>query len=147
MLALVPVRPPVTNSAFSGGAIDKRVTAGAEGRETYAIAAAAIAVATLPAIKPALLSAHVRRRGTATGCGIIAASFSRASASSISSRASALSATRRLRSFSRQRRSSFRIVAGVLTGSALQSGSFVMMNANVSVTSSPANARLPVSIS
>jgi hypothetical protein len=34
MLALVPVRPPVTNSAVAGGAIDRRVTVGAEGRET-----------------------------------------------------------------------------------------------------------------
>jgi hypothetical protein len=37
--------------------------------------------------------------------------------------------------------------AGVADGRAVQSGSFVMMNASVSVISSPPYARVPVSIS
>jgi len=37
--------------------------------------------------------------------------------------------------------------AGVSGGRAFQSGSFVITNASVSVTSSPPNARVPVSIS
>ena len=78
---------------------------------------------------------------------IVLASPLDASASSISSRASAASASRRLRSFSRQRRSRRRIGAGVLAGSAVQSGSFVKMCASVSATSSPLNARRPVTIS
>ena len=66
--------------------------------------------------------ASIHRRGA----GVTDVSASRAgdaSASSISSRASAASASRRRRSFSRQRRSSRRIAAGVFGGSALQSGS------------------------
>ena len=61
-------------------------------------------------------------------------------ASSISSRASAAESRRRLRSFSRQRRSSRRMTGGVSAGSAVQSGSRVRTNAIVSDTSSPLNA-------
>ncbi len=46
-----------------------------------------------------------------------------------------------------QRRSSVLIAAGVAAGSALQSGVSRITDVSVSVTSSPANAFLPVSIS
>ena len=70
-----------------------------------------------------------------------------ASASSISSCASEMSASRRFRSFSRLRCSSLRIEAGVVGGSASHGGDFVRTKASVSETSSPSKARLPVSIS
>lgn len=77
----------------------------------------------------------------------VAASAGTVSASLMSTEASPMSRCRSLRSFSRQRRNSRRIAAGVCSGRALQSGSLVMMNARVSPTSSPPNARRPVSIS
>ena len=60
-------------------------------------------------------------------------------ASSISSRASAAESRRRFRSFSRQRRNSFRSGAGVPAGSVVQSGSRVSTAASVSDTVSPVN--------
>ena len=68
-------------------------------------------------------------------------------ASSISNRAPAASERRRFRSFSRQRRSNRRIDAGVSGGNGRQSGSARSTAASVSLTSSPAKARAPVSIS
>ena len=58
-----------------------------------------------------------------------------------------MSAIRRLRSFSRDRRSSRQIRAGTSSPSAFQSGSAFSTDASVSDTSSLSNARLPVSIS
>ena len=71
----------------------------------------------------------------------------RAIVSSISTRASPMSRSRRFGSFSRQRASRRRIEAGVVAGSAVQSGSRVTTAARMSVTVSPANATRPVSIS
>ena len=61
--------------------------------------------------------------------------------------ATEMSPTRRFRSFSRQPLISVRIDAGTSAGSAAQSGSPRSTAASVSLTSSPSNARLPVSIS
>lgn len=61
--------------------------------------------------------------------------------------ATAMSAIRLRRSLSRQRRSSVRTAGATVAGNALQSGSRANTEASVSLTSSPANARLPVSIS
>ena len=60
---------------------------------------------------------------------------------------SPISRTRCLRSFCRHRRITVATAAGTVAGSAVQSGSFIRMRANVSETSSPSNARLAVSIS
>jgi hypothetical protein len=57
------------------------------------------------------------------------------------------SRSRRDGSFSRHRRSSFRIDAGVSAGNAAQSGSRVTTDAMTSVMVSPGNAARPVSIS
>jgi hypothetical protein len=66
---------------------------------------------------------------------------------SISSRTARAESRRRVRSRSTHLRSRRLIVAGVCTGRADQSGSFVRMCASVSATSSPTNGRTPVSIS
>ena len=84
--------------------------------------------------------ARRRRFERPAGCAEITAAVASGtafSASSISSRTSAISAKRRLRSFSRQRRKTLRIAGGTSAGSADHSGSFVMTNASVSLTSSP----------
>ena len=54
-----------------------------------------------------------------------------------------MSRSLRFGSFSRHRRSSVRIAAGVAAGNALQSGSFVMTKAIVAETSSASKARAP----
>ena len=69
------------------------------------------------------------------------------SASSISNRASAASDSRRLRSFSRQRRNRRRMAGCVVGASAFQSGSVFSTDASVSETVAPSNRRFPVSIS
>ena len=62
-------------------------------------------------------------------------------------RASPMACSLCLRSRSRHLCSSLRILGGVADGSALQSGSPRRTPARISVTDSPGNARLPVSIS
>jgi hypothetical protein len=104
---------------------------------------------------PSVEAAHAQvsardqaERGTGVGCAVASSTVDGAfNASSISSRASAAESRRRLRSFSRQRRSRRRIDGGVSAGSSAQSGSRINRNASVSDTSSPSNARLPVNIS
>ena len=64
---------------------------------------------------------------------------------SMTSAAARMSAGRRPGSFSRQRRRSSRILAGVFGGRAFQSGSCSTTSATVSSTDSASNARLPVS--
>ena len=58
-----------------------------------------------------------------------------------------MACSRALTSFFRQRVSNRRSPAGVAAGTAPQSGSLLMTDTIVSVTSSPRNARVPVSIS
>ena len=82
-----------------------------------------------------------RTTGDAGGAG------SSAAASSNSNRASAMSARRRLRSRSSTRRRSRRTGSGVSGGSAFQSGALLSTATSTSATSSPSNARRPVSIS
>jgi hypothetical protein len=79
---------------------------------------------------------------------IAAGGASRSStASSSSSRASLIWCSRRADSFCRHRRSSRRSAIGIVSGSAVQSGSRNRMLAITSVASSPPKARHPVSIS
>ena len=67
--------------------------------------------------------------------------------SSSSSLASPIALKRRLGSFSRQRRRTLRIDSGRSAGTAFQSTSSFRTDARVTETSSPSNARFPVSIS
>src|SRR6185503_14631656 len=78
--------------------------------------------------------------------GTVPFSFSSSFPSSSNS-ASPAERRRCLGSFARQRRSSVLTLAGVSGGSALQSGSVFKTDASVSLTVSPSNGRLPVSIS
>ena len=71
----------------------------------------------------------------------------RVTASSISSRASPMSRSRRPLSFSRQRRTSRRIVSGAVAGNAAHSGWCSSTAASVSLTVLPSKALRPVSIS
>ncbi len=133
-----------------GVEISRRVSAGVGGgvsRRCRSAGTASAAAATTDAVAT---SHGARPRAGADDTPVVVAlstADGAAMASSISSRASAASASRRLRSFSRHRRRSVRIAAGVFTGSAVQSGSLLTTAAIVSVVSSPLNARCPVSIS
>ena len=70
-----------------------------------------------------------------------------ASESSNRNRTTAMSGMRTLRSFCRQRLTTVWTCGGTSRGNAFQSGSAFTTEAMISVTSSPSNARLPVSIS
>jgi hypothetical protein len=83
----------------------------------------------------------------AAGVELFASSAAPPSSSSICTRASPMACSRVLASFFRQRVSNRRSPAGVVAGTALQSGSLLMTDTIVSVTSSPRNARVPDSIS
>ena len=109
-----------------GVEISRRVSAGVGGgvsRRCRSAGTASAAAATTDAVAT---SHGARPRAGADDTPVVVAlstADGAAMASSISSRASAASASRRLRSFSRHRRRSVRIAAGVFTGSAVQSGS------------------------
>ena len=92
--------------------------------------------------------AHMTRsRVRETDTGTTASTCGALNTSSISNLASAMWASLRLRSFSRQRRSSLRTGSGVVWGNAFQSGSLSSIAASVSEIVSPANGGRPVSIS
>ena len=129
-LSVVSVHPP-------GGATTKRNICGsASVRRMYSVPprAAMVTSNTAAAIQPRL---------SITGAG---AGSARAG-SSITKSAVEMSAIRRLRSFSRHRWISVRIATGISGGNAVQTGSLLSTEASVSLTSSPSNARRPVSIS
>ena len=89
-----------------------------------------------------------RRVRRAVSCAATTSSGTAPSASSISRRAPAIESSRRARSFSRQRRRFRRTRAAPCSaGSASNGGASLITDASTSVTSSPSNARRPVSIS
>jgi hypothetical protein len=95
---------------------DDGVSEGGAGRVTIHVTTVAIAATPATAANPTADSLR-------EGAGAAGSAAGNDSASSISNRAAAAESSRRFRSFSRQRRRSFRIDAGVSTGSAVQSGS------------------------
>jgi len=113
------------------------------------MASQTVAPATSATTAHATMEATTRRPvgRCRAGTGTTASSNGAVCASSISSRASAASDSRRRRSFARLRRSNLRIDGDMLGDSASQSGACISTRAIVSLTSSPANARRPVSIS
>src|SRR5215471_15206890 len=114
----------------------------AAGRDKYAAAPTAKATTAVTATVQGT-SADRRERGS----GARAADGPSSSASAISMRAVDTSAIRNFASLTRHRARSRRIDDGVSAGSRVQSGSLLITAASVSVTSSPGNARVPVSIS
>lgn len=136
--------------ASGGGRISKRTTpraasvgAGADHGHSHWPTVVSSSAAATPG------HAYSRVRGRARCSAVVRAldGATRLACSARTKRAVEMSATRSRCFFSRQRRKSVRTAAGVSRGRAFQSGSFVMRKASVSVTSSPWNARRPVSIS
>ena len=107
--------------------------------------------APIAAVTSATAAGSIRRRHS--GCGVRACAAAAADVASDPSGwsstkiAAAISPTRFARFFSRQPWRSTRTAAGTVDGSAFQSGSPRSTAASVSLTSSPSNARRPVSIS
>jgi hypothetical protein len=128
----------------AGSVMAKRAT----GRATAGLIVHATEPASAAATTAAPIGSNSRRHNATRGRGAGTASIAGAvSDSSISNRASAMSASRRRRSRSSDRRSNRRMAGGVAAGNASQSGSPRKTAANVSDTSSPSKARLPVSVS
>src|SRR5438034_1366368 len=121
------------NGLNPGGMYENRTSgeSPAVGRRRHRTPPTSAAVTTMDAAT----SAADRHRDPAAGAAAVGA----VSASSISNRASAVSASRRLRSFSRHRRNSLRIDEGVFGGSVVQSASSFNTEASTWETVSPAN--------
>jgi hypothetical protein len=102
-----------------------------------------IAATSVTAMANTAVRSRIGSREAGAGSAGLSTDADAVSASSTSSLASAASASRRLRSFSRQRRSKRRIVAGVSAGSNVQSGSVLSTDASTCDTVSPVNTAVP----
>jgi hypothetical protein len=132
----------------SGGSVILKRVAGDEtglGRRATHAPAAAIAASTAPTPNGTSQAHHA---GLASASLAIAESAAGAvNASSMSKRTAVAESSRRFESLVKQRRSILEIDRGVGAVSAFQSGSLFNTLASTSETSSPSNARVPVSIS
>ena len=132
-------------SSVVGVLISVRVSGGAGGISRRC-RSASTASATIPSAATANAAVHTNRPADADGAAAVCdAAVSNAPSSA--SRTSAISCARCFASFRRHTRSAWLTRAGTSAGSAAKSGSLLITDTIVSVTSSPGNARVPVSIS